>query len=109
MQEPNQSPDFAGFNAYSHDPLLDLITVSLPENVRNKLTGLGAWAGNQDTMKLARLANDNVPVLNTHDSKGNRLDEVEFHPAWHALMRKGVDSGLHNSLWMDDANEKDLY
>lgn len=68
---------------------------------------LGSWAGNSDTLKLGVLANENPPVLHTHDAKGERIDRVEYHPAWHALMRKGVDSGLHCSIWRDDASEKD--
>lgn len=106
MHEMNQSPDYSGFNAFAHDPLLDLITLTLPKTVRDGLAKHGAWAGNADTLKLGRLANEFTPVLNTHDAKGNRIDLVEFHPAWHALMRKGADAGLHNSIWQDAPGER---
>lgn len=105
MNEFNQSPDFSGFNAYDNNPMLGLLTVSLKEPVRAGLSKLGAWAGNAETLNLGRLANDHEPVLHTHDAKGNRLDQVEFHPAWHALMRRGVEAGLHSSLWQDNRDE----
>ena len=105
MVDINQSPDFEGFNAYKDDPLLSLLTLTLKQPVRDGLSKLGGWAGHAETMNLGVLANENEPVLHTHDAKGNRLDRVDFHPAWHALMRRGVDAGLHNSLWTDNPDE----
>ena len=102
----NQSPEFGGFNAYEHNPLLKLVSVSMSAPVKEGFGKLGAWAGQTETIKLGALANDNPPVLHTHDAKGNRLDRVEFHPAWHALMRKGVDNGLHCSVWRDESSER---
>jgi putative acyl-CoA dehydrogenase len=59
-----------------------------------------AWGG--EPMRWGQLANDNPPVLHTHDRYGNRRDEVEFHPSWHALMRKGIGDGLHSRPWTSD-------
>ena len=59
-------------------------------------------AGSADTRELARLANEYPPVLRTHDSRGHRIDEVEFHPAWHELMATAVSHGLHAAPWLDD-------
>ena len=47
-------------------------------------------------------ANEHPPVLHTHDRFGHRRDEVEFHPAWHALMRAGVQQELHALPWRTD-------
>ena len=47
-------------------------------------------------------ANEHPPVLHTHDRFGHRRDEVEFHPAWHALMRAGVEHELHALPWRTD-------
>ena len=102
----NQSPEYAGFNAYVNDPMLNLATVSMSKEAKDSFMKLGAWAGHSDTIKLGVLANENPPVLHTHDAKGERIDRVEYHPAWHALMRKGVQSGLHASVWRDDESEK---
>jgi putative acyl-CoA dehydrogenase len=44
-------------------------------------------------------ANENPPRLRTHDRYGNRIDEVEFHPAWHELMKLSYANGLHCSPW----------
>jgi putative acyl-CoA dehydrogenase len=49
-----------------------------------------------------RLANENKPVLRTHDRYGNRIDEVEFHPAWHQLMKLGVEHELHALPWRSE-------
>src|ERR1700729_2648505 len=67
-----------------------------------ELRELGERAGSAATQELARLANENPPVLRSHDSRGNRIDEVEFHPAWHALMGTAVRHGLHAAPWADD-------
>jgi putative acyl-CoA dehydrogenase len=64
---------------------------------------LGLRAGSGETRELARLANEHPPVLRTHDPRGNRIDEVEFHPAWHQLMATAVGHGLHAAPWLEDA------
>src|SRR4051812_29641055 len=46
-----------------------------------------------------RIANENTPKLRTFDSRGNRRDEVEFHPAYHELMAHSAHAGIHNSTW----------
>ena len=53
------------------------------------LADLGALAGSADILEHARLANVHPPLLRTHDRFGHRIDEVEFHPSWHWLMRPG--------------------
>ncbi len=101
----NQSPIFGGHNAYDTDPLLKHLSSQFAQPVRDGLSTHGRWAGHGETIELARLANRNTPVLKTHDIKGNRLDQVEFHPAYHALMRRSASVGLHNSIWTDNGNE----
>jgi len=68
---------------------------------RRELHELGQRAGSAATQELARLANEHPPVLRTHDSRGNRIDEVEFHPAWHELMAVAVGHGMHAAPWRD--------
>ena len=55
--------------------------------------------GGEPQQLWGRLANENKPVLHTHDRYGNRIDEVEFHPAWHKLMKLGVEHELHSLPW----------
>ena len=82
--------------------------MTAPKSVRDELSVHGSWAGKSDSLKLGRLANENPPELLTHDAKGNRLDQVEYHPAYHALMRKGVQVGLHSSLWQEQPAERGI-
>ena len=60
---------------------------------------LGKFVGGEPQQLWGRLANENKPVLKTHDRYGNRIDEVEFHPAWHQLMKMGVEHELHSLPW----------
>jgi len=64
-----------------------------------ELHEVGKAAGSAAAIELARLANANPPVLRTHDRYGHRIDEVEFHPAWHELMASAVGYGLHAAPW----------
>jgi putative acyl-CoA dehydrogenase len=60
---------------------------------------LGRFVGGLPQRFWGRLANENKPILHTHDCYGNRIDEVEFHPAWHKLMQMGVENELHSLPW----------
>ncbi len=102
----NQSPFFVGFNSFDDDPLLLHLCRHLPDKVISSLHDLGEWTGSEQAAELARLANTEIPKLKTHDPKGNRLDLVEFHPAWHALMAKSIEHGLHCSAWDEDEKER---
>ena len=53
------------------------------------------------TMELATLANKYTPVLKAFDRFGHRIDEVEFHPAWHELMQEQVKYGIHSAPWAE--------
>jgi putative acyl-CoA dehydrogenase len=63
------------------------------------LAALGRLAGSEQAQEWGRLANENPPKLRTHDRYGHRIDEVEFHPAWHELMRTAVGNGLAGAPW----------
>jgi putative acyl-CoA dehydrogenase len=68
---------------------------------RGRLRAEGAfWGGEPVGWGFA--ANESPPVLHTHDRYGHRRDEVEFHPAWHELMRAGVEHELHALPWRTD-------
>jgi putative acyl-CoA dehydrogenase len=68
---------------------------------RERLRAAGAFWG-AEPMRWGVEANEHPPVLHTHDRFGHRRDEVEFHPAWHALMRAGVQHELHALPWRTD-------
>ena len=63
---------------------------------------LGRLAGTAEAQQLGRLAERHRPVLHTHDRYGHRIDEVEYTPAYHELMRTAVGHGLHGAPWSDD-------
>ncbi len=62
---------------------------------------VGAFAGSALAQRWGREANENPPKLRTHDRFGHRIDEVEFHPAWHELLKAGVGFGLHSLPWRE--------
>src|SRR6185312_2504485 len=65
------------------------------------LSKLGARLGTAETIALGSDANCNPPVLRAFDRYGHRIDEVDFHPSWHALLGLGLDAGLHCSPWSE--------
>ena len=69
----------------------------------DSLAELGALAGSEQAQEWGRLANENPPKLRTHDRYGHRVDEVEFHPAWHELMRTAVGHGLAGAPWAEQS------
>ncbi|MCT7375672.1 acyl-CoA dehydrogenase family protein [Chelativorans salis] len=102
----NQPPPISGTNAWRSDPLLVQLSENFSEPVRKELETLGRFVRNQDAQDLARLANTEVPTLKTHDRYGHRADIVEYHPAYHALMRRSVGAGIHSSIWEENEPEK---
>ncbi len=101
----NQTPPITGGNAWRGDPLLIQIAEDFAAPVRKDLDNLGRFVLSQEAHETARLANVEAPVLRTHDRQGRRIDTVDFHPAYHALMRRSVASGLHSSIWENGAAE----
>lgn len=101
----NQSPLYVGGNAFRDDPLLSRICAAMADPVRDELDKHGHFVRTAEAQDLARLANVEAPSLKTHDRQGRRLDQVEFHPAYHALMRRSVGIGLHGSIWEDNNAE----
>ncbi|HUK72471.1 MAG TPA: acyl-CoA dehydrogenase family protein [Streptosporangiaceae bacterium] len=97
----NQPPPLAGYDVAADPALLDGLDREGGGWAARDLHELGKLAGSAETATLARLANENVPVLRTHDRFGNRIDEVEFHPAWHQLLDTAVRHGLHAAPWLD--------
>lgn len=63
------------------------------------LSTFGAALGSSETIEWARQANENPPKLKSFDRYGHRLDEVEFHPAYHELMKLGLSSGYASIAW----------
>ncbi|MGW3808901.1 isovaleryl-CoA dehydrogenase [Micromonospora sp. NPDC005113] len=97
----NQVPPLAGYDAADDPALLDGLEREGAGWATAELHELGRLGGAEQASEYGRLANEHPPVLRTHDRYGHRIDEVEFHPAWHELMRTAVTHGLHAAPWAD--------
>jgi putative acyl-CoA dehydrogenase len=97
----NQSPPLTGYDVAGDSALLDGLRREGADWAEPGLHELGRRAGSGQAQEWGRLANENPPVLRTHDRFGNRIDEVEFHPAWHELMTVAVGAGLQAAPWAD--------
>jgi putative acyl-CoA dehydrogenase len=96
----NQPPPLEPYNLLQTDCVLR--EALLRENggwATEELTALGNTLGRPETIQLGFAANANPPLLRAFDRYGRRIDEVEFHPAWHALLSLAVEAGLHASPW----------
>jgi len=95
----NQPPPLAPYDAYATD-------VALREALAREG---GAWAEAQviaygpiaggEAMALGVAANAQRPTLRTHDRFGNRIDDVEYHPAYHRLMELAIEHGVTGFAW----------
>ena len=90
----NQPPPLAGHNAFeSNRPLAEALEREGAEWARERVAAFGVLRGDPAVQAWAREANENPPRLRTHDRYGHRIDEVEFHPAWHELIGRRVERG----------------
>ncbi|MES2940869.1 MAG: isovaleryl-CoA dehydrogenase [Pseudomonadota bacterium] len=100
----NQPEPLAGYNLFDGNrPLRDALRFNAPQLDTAPLAALGALLGSQEMQAHARLANVHPPELRTHDRVGRRIDQVEFHPSYHALMAAAVGAGLHGTPWTGDS------
>jgi putative acyl-CoA dehydrogenase len=99
----NQSPPFEDVDLFTLDrPLADAVAANGGAQATHELSEFGKHWGSAAMAARGRVANENTPKLRTFDSRGNRRDEIEFHPAYHELMAHSAHAGLHNSTWDAD-------
>ncbi|MGB1558788.1 MAG: DNA alkylation response protein, partial [Oceanococcaceae bacterium] len=65
------------------------------------LSRFGEDIGRAEYLDLGHLANRYPPELDTHDRFGRRIDRVRYHPAYHQLMAKALELGIHSDPWTD--------
>jgi putative acyl-CoA dehydrogenase len=98
----NQPPPFEDVNLFSSDAALaEGVSRAGADWARERLLRFGARVGSAEFMALGRQANRFAPELLTHDRYGHRIDEVEFHPAWHEVMREAMAHEVHNLPWRE--------
>src|SRR5258708_19859478 len=96
----NQSPPFEDVDLFALDrALVDAVAADGGASAAKELSEFGKHWGSAVMAAGGRVANENTPKLRTFDSRGNRRDEVEFHPAYHELMAHSAHAGVHNSTW----------
>ncbi|MGW0211800.1 DNA alkylation response protein [Streptomyces sp. NPDC003233] len=97
----NQAPPLAPYDASDDRALLEGLRREGAGWAEEDIRRLGARAGSAEAQEWGELANRHEPVLRTHDRYGHRIDEVDFHPSWHHLMRTAVAEGLAGAPWAD--------
>ncbi|MDX3617788.1 acyl-CoA dehydrogenase family protein [Streptomyces europaeiscabiei] len=98
----NQPPPLAPYDASEDVALLEGLRREGAEWAEKDVRRLGLTAGGVEAQEWAEQANRYTPELRTHDRYGNRVDEADFHPSWHHLMRTAVGEGLAGAAWADD-------
>jgi putative acyl-CoA dehydrogenase len=98
----NQAPPLVNYNLFLSDRTLsEGLKREGGEWALEQVADLGRLLGAEEAQRWGFEANENKPVLHTHDRYGNRRDEVVFHPAWHNLMRTSVEHRLHSLPWIE--------
>ncbi|WP_299561809.1 acyl-CoA dehydrogenase family protein [uncultured Mycolicibacterium sp.] len=98
----NQVPPFEGYNPATSPVLMEALDREGGGWGADEVTELGALSGTAEVQRWGELADRNQPVLHTHDRYGHRIDEVEYDPAYHELMRTAIAHGVHAAPWADD-------
>lgn len=98
----NQVAPLVDTNLYGHNKGLQAaMALHAPQVPTESLMALGQRLGSEEMQTHARLANTHKPVLHAHDVRGHRIDQVEFHPSYHALMGVAMQAGLHGTPWLN--------
>src|SRR5579871_4345848 len=97
----NQVPPLVNYNLFLADAALVKAVEREAAWAREHVSQLGRLLGTEEAQRWGFDANENLPVLHTHDRFGNRRDEVVFHPAWHNLMRTSIANRIHCLPWME--------
>jgi len=99
MSDPsgsNQVPPLEPYNLYTSDPVLvEAMAAEGAKDDHDLLVAFGERVGSEEVIAWGHQANRHSPELRTHDRYGDRVDEVEYHPAYHELLGLSVSEGLH--------------
>ena len=98
----NQVPPLENYNPATSAVLVEALIREGGEWGLDEVNEVGAIAGGREAQRWGELADRNRPILHTHDKYGHRVDEVEYDPAYHELMRTAIAHGIHAAPWADD-------
>ncbi len=98
----NQPPPLQPINLFDADlPLQEALVREGGEWGVKRAKEAGEAAGSQQALEQSRRAERNAPILRTHDRYGNRIDEVELDPSWHALLRGAIEREIAALPWRE--------
>ncbi|MFL6194247.1 MAG: isovaleryl-CoA dehydrogenase [Thermoanaerobaculia bacterium] len=98
----NQPPPFEDVNLFTSDPVLaEALRREGAAWAEERVRAFGEIVGRRETIAWGFQANEHPPIARIFDRAGRRIDEVEFHPSWHALMALGVEHGLKSLPWRE--------
>jgi putative acyl-CoA dehydrogenase len=98
----NQVPPLENYNPASSAVLVDALIREGGDWGLDEVNEVGALSASREAQRWGELADRNRPVLHTHDVVGHRVDEVEYDPAYHELMRAAIAHGMHAAPWADE-------
>jgi len=100
----NQPPPFEPRDLWADDVALrEAVAREGADAFAERLAGYGALAG-EELYRLGFDANRDRPRLRTHDRAGQRIDTVEFHPAYHRLLEVAKTQGVAGLSWHEPAS-----
>lgn len=114
----NQPRPLENYNAYLSDVALrqtldqyaaELCSDHQENNDQKELTAFGQMTGSAAMIQQGFQANKHRPEFRTHNRHGQRVDEIEFHPAYHQLMDCAISHGIHSIPWTASRPAKNLY
>lgn len=106
----NQSEPLVDINLFTADRVLsDAVSRNGGDGHGARLSAFGALTGSAEAQEWGRQANENPPRFKPFDRYGQRIDEVEFHPAYHQLMRAGLEAGVSAAAWQTDTAPHTLH
>jgi len=98
----NQPPPLVDYDLFAQDrPLVEALRREGGGAYEERVGAFGQVLGGEP-LEWGRLANEHPPQLRTHDRYGERIDEIDFHPAWHSLLRLGLEAQVQSLPWVDE-------
>src|ERR1700687_5785130 len=99
-EDANQPPPFENLNLFTTDRALrEAVAQNGGAAHAGRLEAFGGGMGLGGDGALPAAAHRHVPDLKPFDRYGRRIDEVEYHPAYHTMMREGIEAGISSVAW----------
>ena len=98
----NQPPPLVDYNAFDADPaLVEALVREGGEWGLERVRDFGAVVASGEALAHAKRAQRNIPLLKTHDRYGNRVDEIDYDPSMHWMLRMGVEREVNSLPWRE--------